>query len=831
MGFGRSADQWVQEAKLNLAALELCYDQIYPVARIVCVFESMRAQQKCLRNLMAGSLAVRCNWDTGLPEAAKFRGVQTLEVQQAEEPSDYCYANFQKVHAVTLALQQVMMYLLVLAMLALSYLLILVMRYVGPVTAAVGISVLAKLGPELIREAIDQAERHELYSLRQLSIMNKVVVYIAGTTAILIFFAQDKSKLLGEHFIEQIAYIIFANNFILPLYSWLRPLTHFRRWLHARHAANRMKMKSFFGSMQVDLGEQQASINASVFVSVFWFALVPSGLLMTGCGFIFRFWVEKHQLLRSWHRMPEVGTELVAGSMWHLLLTAIAAFFVSSRIFAGWPFDDVCFDGGNLNATPYSCNRVDKLDEPILSTQPWMNKDQVMLYQSNQAIMLFLLLMGLGAFVFQTCFKASSMLGIPHHDHDSDDDDDDDREVHARSGRDMPYTMVDEVQAYIPLIHYGGMETPLVCCDVRAFDEEYLPFAGDHSAYSLHSEAIIDLTEKYAHEHRARDIVKANLFSTVTVFPTAANPDPMEKVDFGDRGYGWMWVHVERARDLKAADWNGSSDPRVDLEYDGAHWHTEVEMHTCNPEWQQQFKVPILNTAGALQVNVFDYDVGKSDDFLGQVQLSMEKDLLMQCSLHQDNRWEHEFKLLGRNNHDGDDNCGFITLMFLWEPNKKYDRWRTGCSKDAEKVLPAVLLPSQDKPAPPRSSLRPSEGEMESVHCSSTGVRWTDQPLDQPTQPATLQPATLQPSTLTPPSTKRSSASSRSAPAGRGVSEVAQAASTVSPMHQNRSLGALTGGPSMGGQSVGGPSARVELDSATMRLQTNDKGEGLKFFV
>jgi hypothetical protein len=97
MGFGLSADEWVEEARLNLDALGPCYDEIYPVARIICVFETMQAQQSCLVQLMSGSIAVRYNWETGIPGTSKFRGVQTLHVQQAEEPSDYCYANFQKV--------------------------------------------------------------------------------------------------------------------------------------------------------------------------------------------------------------------------------------------------------------------------------------------------------------------------------------------------------------------------------------------------------------------------------------------------------------------------------------------------------------------------------------------------------------------------------------------------------------------------------------------------------------------------------------------------------------------------------------------------------------
>ena len=56
--------------------------------------------------------------------------------------------------------------------------------------------------------------------------------------------------------------------------------------------------------------------------------------------------------------------------------------------------------------------------------------------------------------------------------------------------------------------------------------------------------------------------MKQYLFSQIEIFPTSSNPNPADKIDFGDKGFGWMWVQVETARNLRAADWNGSSDPR-----------------------------------------------------------------------------------------------------------------------------------------------------------------------------------------------------------------------------------------------------------------------------
>ena len=63
-------------------------------------------------------------------------------------------------------------------------------------------------------------------------------------------------------------------------------------------------------------------------------------------------------------------------------------------------------------------------------------------------------------------------------------------------------------------------------------------------------------------QEKAKKLMKQYLFSQIEIFPTSSNPNPADKIDFGDKGFGWMWVQVETARNLRAADWNGSSDPR-----------------------------------------------------------------------------------------------------------------------------------------------------------------------------------------------------------------------------------------------------------------------------
>jgi hypothetical protein len=48
----------------------------------------------------------------------------------------------------------------------------------------------------------------------------------------------------------------------------------------------------------------------------------------------------------------------------------------------------------------------------------------------------------------------------------------------------IPYTTVDEIQAYIPFVEHPMLETPLLCCDQSLFDAEYIHFQG--SCRNLH---------------------------------------------------------------------------------------------------------------------------------------------------------------------------------------------------------------------------------------------------------------------------------------------------------------------------------------------------------
>jgi hypothetical protein len=249
------------------------------------------------------------------------------------------------------------------------------------------------------------------------------------------------------------------------------------------------------------------------------------------------------------------------------------------------------------------------------------------------------------------------------------------------------YTMLDEVQAYVPQIKYTGLATNLLACDISHFDHEYIDWAGHFDEYSIFEDAKKDME---ALEPNKVAGMSGTLFSICQIFPTLANPDPMKKVDSGDSGLGVMWVRLVSASGLIASDRGGASDPYAKISFEGMSWTTTVEHQTLDAEWDQEFSVPIASppNAGApeadLLIRVRDADFAGTHDFLGEAHFDMSV-LLDDCEvllqqMHADGRHvndkgddvphdivTHEFALLGKSGYDID--RGSLKVQFVWKPS------------------------------------------------------------------------------------------------------------------------------------------------------------------
>ncbi|XP_030631670.1 double C2-like domain-containing protein alpha [Chanos chanos] len=122
---------------------------------------------------------------------------------------------------------------------------------------------------------------------------------------------------------------------------------------------------------------------------------------------------------------------------------------------------------------------------------------------------------------------------------------------------------------------------------------------------------------------------RGRLLLCLQFLPPAPLPEGETKAEAKERAKGGLCVGVRRCAHLAAMDVNGFSDPYVkiylkpDLKKKSKH-KTAVIKKTLNPEFNEEFFYEITFTelsSKTLEVTVWDYDLGKSNDFIGGVSL------------------------------------------------------------------------------------------------------------------------------------------------------------------------------------------------------------------
>lgn len=114
--------------------------------------------------------------------------------------------------------------------------------------------------------------------------------------------------------------------------------------------------------------------------------------------------------------------------------------------------------------------------------------------------------------------------------------------------------------------------------------------------------------------------------SKVTVsmryLPVKMQLEPSES--FNNQGN--LRVEVLDAADLPAADRNGYSDPFCKFVLNGKEvYKTKTQKKTLHPAWNEYFEVPIISrTAAKFQCNVYDWDFGDKNDFLGSAAINLD---------------------------------------------------------------------------------------------------------------------------------------------------------------------------------------------------------------
>jgi len=84
-------------------------------------------------------------------------------------------------------------------------------------------------------------------------------------------------------------------------------------------------------------------------------------------------------------------------------------------------------------------------------------------------------------------------------------------------------------------------------------------------------------------------------------------------------------IHLEKAKNLKAADLNGKSDPYVILYCEGHTFKSKVKKATLSPEWDEKYEFNIQNTKSIMVFHFYDHDEYTKDDIIGELKITAKK--------------------------------------------------------------------------------------------------------------------------------------------------------------------------------------------------------------
>jgi hypothetical protein len=496
-------------------------DQQYEVTKVFCIFEHEKGQRHCLHELSNGLLAAWFDFGD-LNEHYKFGGQNVLHVVEAVEPSEVMWErlhnvksgkNFAVTFAVKVAVFSVFGGAVVLVGLIslltsniyLTAILVGLIQELVPPCECLTTHRTAKRThpPRTVIAWSTTFEFHEYRSEIANSVMTRSFAFDTLTGALAIYWFSPFENTLNEATLDQVQQILLMDCFITPVLNFLQPFVYWKRKLVAPRTENDGLRGDYSKALSVSFGELFARVNATVFLGLFYAALLPAGMIVTFIALVIVYWKSKHGLFRRWLRTANFGLGLLPLTAAQTFIGILVSCIMSTQFYASWPFDNVC-DGSRVADVPteglYICNKQPKSLVSV-TVLPWMPEDQKLVvtifkYASiSMGVALSFWWLSIG-----TAYSAKALF----YGHTED----------AGEDQGEAYTTVDEVQGFVPCVTHELLDTPLIACDISSINHEYLHFQADYSVYDVYKDA--EQALKKAGKTKNMD----DLFSTCTYYPT-----------------------------------------------------------------------------------------------------------------------------------------------------------------------------------------------------------------------------------------------------------------------------------------------------------------------
>jgi hypothetical protein len=88
------------------------------------------------------------------------------------------------------------------------------------------------------------------------------------------------------------------------------------------------------------------------FLALWYSAVYPAGFFMASLALFVNYFTDRFSLMRTWKRAPQVGTEVSKISRKYFFsLANVAMAVISSLYWSGYPYDNLCDTGQDVNST------------------------------------------------------------------------------------------------------------------------------------------------------------------------------------------------------------------------------------------------------------------------------------------------------------------------------------------------------------------------------------------------------------------------------------------------------------------------------------------------
>jgi len=320
----------------------------YPVSNVFVSFETEEAQRFVLNSLSLGSLEVSRNDSKALANA-KFmfrRGrddERILKVKEPEEPSTIRWADLNVTFAdkmkplATTSVASVAAIILIAVIIA-------TINNKSTFFAAFAISISNSFFP-MVAKALTNMERHSSEGLKQTSLYFKIAAFRWVNTAIVITLITPFTSTLAntKGLILSIYTIFFAELVTTNAIQLLDPVGHLQRHYLAPRASTQDLMNLSMQGQSFELAERYTNMTKILFLTLWYCSIYPGALFMCSFTLGVNYFTDRFSLMRTWKRIPQLGTRISKFSRRYFFSTAIVAMaVVSSYYWSGFPYDNLC---------------------------------------------------------------------------------------------------------------------------------------------------------------------------------------------------------------------------------------------------------------------------------------------------------------------------------------------------------------------------------------------------------------------------------------------------------------------------------------------------------